>query len=91
MTINRNKLISLKQIEGGLELQQKINTIKDGLFYEPETPLSEWTIIHNLNRFPKIVITDEYNMQIIGEIEYITLNSVIIRFSEPFKGKAHLS
>lgn len=48
----------------------------------------EWIIDHNLNKKPSIVISNNSNTEIEGEIVYINLNRVIIRFNLPIKGKA---
>lgn len=51
-------------------------------------PSAIWTVTHNLNKYPAVSITDSANEEVIGEVNYVDLNTVIIEFSAPFSGKA---
>lgn len=59
--------------------------------HNQNTVASEWVITHNLNKIPSIVILDENNNTIIGDIEYININNVVIRFNSAFSGQAILN
>lgn len=48
-----------------------------------------WTITHNLNKNPAITIVDSGGTVVIGEIEYINLNLVYVKFNGIFSGKAY--
>lgn len=50
-----------------------------------------WTITHNLGRYPSITVVDSSNKEVIGDIQYITLNQVVITFNGGFSGKAYLN
>lgn len=50
-----------------------------------------WTINHNLNKYPSVSIVDSAGNLVIGNIEYTTLNTVIILFTAEFSGKAYLN
>lgn len=52
---------------------------------------NEWEVGHNLNKFPSVTIVDSGNNIVIGNVEYIDKNNVIIRFSSEFSGKAYLN
>jgi hypothetical protein len=59
--------------------------------YEQATAEVEWHIAHNLGKKPSVTSVDSANTQVIGEVEYIDNNLLIIRFKYPFKGKAFLN
>ena len=50
---------------------------------------NNWTITHNLNKYPAITIVDSGGTVVIGEIEYINLNLVYVKFNGIFSGKAY--
>lgn len=50
-----------------------------------------WNISHNLNRFPNVYIEDSSHQQVIGSINYIDSNNIVINFSFSISGKAFLS
>ena len=52
---------------------------------------STWNITHNLNKYPSVSIVDSSNEEVIGEVEYINSNSLTVKFSAPFSGKAFVN
>jgi hypothetical protein len=52
---------------------------------------STWNITHNLNKYPSVSIVDASNAEVIGEVEHVNPNSLIVKFSAPFSGKAFLN
>ncbi|WP_296683983.1 hypothetical protein [Flavobacterium sp.] len=52
---------------------------------------NEWEITHGLNKYPSISIVDSGYNVVVGEVEYIDLNRVTLRFSASFSGKAYLN
>ena len=52
---------------------------------------STWTVIHNLNKYPNVTILDSAGTLVIGEIEYLSKNSLMLRFAAEFSGKGYLS
>ena len=52
---------------------------------------AQWAIEHNLNKYPSVTITDSAGDQVEGEVRYNGLNSLTVRFSAPFAGKAYLN
>lgn len=50
---------------------------------------NNWTITHNLNKYPAITIVDSGGTVVIGEIEYINLNLIYVKFNGIFSGKAY--
>lgn len=66
--------------------------LQDATFvFTQQAPASEWTITHNLNKFPAVTIVDSAESVVYGEIQYLTNNSVKISFTAEFSGKAYLN
>jgi len=42
---------------------------------------------HNLNKYPSIEVIDSAGDEVVGEVEYLNTNQVIVRFMAPFSGK----
>ncbi len=49
----------------------------------------EWTVNHNLNKFPSITVVDSAGTVVEGDVEYIDPDNSIIRFSASFSGRAY--
>lgn len=54
-------------------------------------PSSIWEIEHNLNKNPSVTVVDSAENVVIGDVEYINSNKLIIRFISGFSGKAYLN
>ena len=52
---------------------------------------TEWNIIHDLNCFPSVTVVDATKTEVIGDVSYTDLNSLIIRFTATFSGEAYLN
>ncbi len=50
-----------------------------------------WTIQHNLDKYPSVIIVDSSNSVVIGDITFIDKNSIIVSFVAEFSGKAYLN
>jgi hypothetical protein len=50
-----------------------------------------WTVVHNMNKYPSVMVVDSGENVVVGEIQYLGLNSLQITFSVPFGGKAYLN
>jgi len=50
-----------------------------------------WNVTHNLNKFPSVSIVDSANTEVIGEVEHINSNNLVIKFSAAFSGKAYIN
>ena len=59
--------------------------------YDQPTPSSEWTITHNLGKFPSVSVTDSSGNLWQTEVDYVDQNTCIVRFSAAFSGKAYLN
>lgn len=52
---------------------------------------AEWTIRHNLKKFPAVSVVDSAGNVVIGEVRYIDINAISIKFIGAFSGKAYLN
>ena len=72
---------------------QKIKDYIDNHYfiYKQSTPEQEWTINHNLNKYPSVTIIDSAGNLLEGEIDYIDKNNLKIKLSSAVSGKAYLN
>lgn len=59
--------------------------------YSQNTSSQSWVINHNLNKYPSVTVVDSAETVIIGQVKYISSNSLSIDFSSGFSGKAYLN
>lgn len=59
--------------------------------YTQASPSSDWTIQHNLGKYPSITVEDSAGSDVIGDWEYVDVNNVILHFAGGFSGKAYLN
>ena len=59
----------------------------DKNFTLPFTNSSEVTVAHNLSKLPAVTIIDSTGDEVVGDIEYISVNQIIARFSSSFSVK----
>jgi hypothetical protein len=59
--------------------------------YEQMIPNEVWVIVHDLAFFPNVMTFDSAGTQIVGEVDHVDKNTVIITFSHSNAGKAYLS
>jgi hypothetical protein len=52
---------------------------------------SIWAITHNLNCFPSVTVVDSAGSVVVGDIVYISANTVSVTFMAAFAGKAYLN
>ena len=62
------------------------------IFYTHTQPLpsATWTINHNLNGHPTVVVLDSANTQCEGNISYTDNNTMVVTFSAAFSGIAYV-
>ena len=63
---------------------------KDFIFTQP-TPSIEWTVQHNMDKFPSVSVVNNNNILMYGNTTYIDKNNLKINFSAGFSGKAYLN
>jgi len=59
--------------------------------HEQSSAASTWTIDHNLNKKPAVSVVDSLDNVIICEVEYTSLNQVVLRFDTSYSGKAYFN
>ena len=59
--------------------------------YTQTTPISTWTITHNLGQLPSVTVVDSSGSVVIGDTAYIDRNTIQISFSAAFAGMAYLN
>lgn len=55
------------------------------------TPAEKWVITHNLECFPSVTIADSAGNTVVGDVQYISENEIIITFTSAFAGNAYLN
>lgn len=55
------------------------------------TAEATWEVTHNLNKRASVTVVDSTDNVVIGEIEYLTMNSVRLKFAGAFSGKAYFN
>lgn len=50
---------------------------------------STWVVNHNLDKFPSVMVVDSGNSVVVGEIEYVNKNTLLVKFKGAFSGKAY--
>lgn len=50
-----------------------------------------WDITHGLDRYPNVVIMDSAGNEVYGDVQHVNATRVVLMFSAPFSGTAHLS
>ena len=59
--------------------------------HQQVAPSNVWTIEHNLNKKPSVIVMDSANTEILGSINYVDNNNLTITFSAGFSGEAYLN
>lgn len=55
------------------------------------SPLTVWTITHNLGAKPNVSVVDSADSQVEGDVQYVDNNSLTLTFTGAFSGWAYLS
>jgi hypothetical protein len=80
---NPTTLVSVKGVTGGKGDAHYTHT--------QSTPEAVWEVAHNLGKKPSVIVVDSADTVVMGEIEYINLNSVRLTFAGAFSGKAYFN
>lgn len=85
--------IDLNKIYGPKENGQWPNAVALGGTYThtQDTSSSSWSINHNLDYYPSVSIVDSAGTTVVGDVQYVDLNNIVVNFTDPFAGKAYLS
>ena len=72
----------------GLPSTQIATGDKNFVYVQP-TPSNSWVINHNLNKYCSVTVVDSAKTEIIGDLQYIDLNTLILTFVGTFSGQAY--
>ena len=65
---------------------------KESTFIHTQNVASaEWTIQHNLDKYPSVTVVDSAGSVVIGDCQYTSRNTVVLTFNGGFSGKAYLN
>lgn len=52
---------------------------------------SAWVIEHTLDKMPSVSVVDSGGSIVVGEIQYVSPNKIVVAFTGAFSGKAYLN
>lgn len=95
-TGNYNLLTNKPSINGvelfGNVTSQQLGIVSDLTYvYKQLSPAASWTITHNLGKYPSVSVADSAGNTVIGEVNYVNENSLVVTFSAQFAGVAYLN
>lgn len=95
-TNDYNDLINLPSINGAKLIGNRTSTDLgidgDKTYVHTQTEAAtDWTIVHNLNKYPSVTVVNNEFVAKLGEIQYLNLNTVKISFDQAFAGQAFLN
>lgn len=72
------------------DLQQEvIHSADKNYIHKQSSAANEWTIVHNLGKYPSITVVDSAGTVVVGEIILQTTEQAVISFNGAFSGKAY--
>jgi len=77
-----------------VDIQNLVYTNNDSdkhFIFNQELSSNTWVINHNLQKRPSTTIVDTGNNEVEGDVNYSSLNQIIITFSSAFSGTAYLN
>jgi|DEB0MinimDraft_6_1074348.scaffolds.fasta_scaffold142885_1 hypothetical protein len=74
-----------------IQYDEASNVSDKHFVFTQANPSAQWTIVHNLNKYPSVAVVNNNDIVVNGEIEYTSLNELTATFSGGFSGKAYLN
>ena len=62
-----------------------------GFVHDQLSPQTVWIVTHNLQKNPSVTVVDSGDSTVVGEVQYLDLNTLQLTFSAPFSGKAYIN
>ena len=59
--------------------------------YDQSGVSDDWTITHNLGKYPSVTVVDSAGTEVVGDVTYISENVINIKFNSAFSGTAYLN
>lgn len=74
-------------------VQDAIEEVRAKSYYVHNQPTAAttWNIAHNLAFYPSVMIVDSGDNYVVGDINYIDENNIVVTLGHSFAGKAYLS
>ena len=83
------KALMVNSTSTGVEFQEIIQD--KNYIHDQGLPSATWSVSHGLNKFPAVVAVDSAGSVVVGQINYIDLNNIIINFNASFSGSAYVN
>ena len=77
--------------EDKLVSQMAVAKAIDTFIFDQAVPSDIWVIVHNLNKYPSVVVVDSAGTQFMAQIEYNSRNQVTVYLNGMTTGKAYLN
>ena len=77
--------------KNSINYQAEWKTLVDHYVHSQELASIEWLVVHNMGKYPSVSVVDSANDEVTGEVNYIDTNSLTIKFTAAFSGKAYLN
>lgn len=81
-----------QEADGVLQEQIDVIAVKsNGYIHEQGVASAEWTVQHNLDKYPSVTVVDSAENEIVADIEYLDKNTVRITMTGASKGRAYFN
>src|SRR6056300_1368233 len=81
---NNNATVNFTLVSILSYIEQNIDFISPTYTHVQSIASNTWTISHNLDKFPSVLIVDSANNVVIGEITYVSSNTITLTFEAAF-------
>jgi hypothetical protein len=65
--------------------------LKDHYTHDQSVASATWTVTHNMGKYPSVTVVDTAGDEVFGDVNYVSVNQLVISFNAPFSGKAYLN
>lgn len=80
------------EVESDFEYVDLVAVSGDATYTHNQISASrEWLVYHNLGKYPSVTVVDSAVSVVVGDIEYLSTEELIIRFTSEFSGRAFLN
>lgn len=62
-----------------------------GFSHDQIVASNKWIINHNMDKYPSVTVVDSAGSMVVGDVEYVSSNQIILYFIAEFSGKAYLN
>tara|TARA_R110000796_G_scaffold16612_1_gene51783 strand:- start:419 stop:772 length:354 start_codon:yes stop_codon:yes gene_type:complete len=99
-TVDNGPVDSSKQLSDGdgniipitvSATEVRINGERSSFVHNQTVSAAEWNISHVMGKKPSVTTVDSTDRVVVGEVNYLDNENLVITFKYPFKGKAYLN